>query len=244
LEGYVTPDIKLADYAQAEVRLQKILSRSKAKSGDEYDWKEETLALLASAYRHQSKWDQAEDILKRFLEERVAAERNQDALDINHELAELYLTKGDFENAEMHGAQAVNGRLRSLGIKKELFYESTRLLITINEAKGDIKEADGYRPLLPADHLNKECEEIKQLSGMRPQDAAVHIGVDLLKGLLPDECLWKWDEIRINIMLCKDGITGSGSGLSKAPTSMLSTLQKTHHYTLQPKDVTEWLNYY
>jgi ankyrin repeat protein len=209
---YAALDFKLAEYAQAELRLQKILARSEAKYGDQYHWKEETLALLATAYRHQKKWDLAEEILVNFVDERTREERNQDALDINHELAELYLAKGDLEAAETHGVRAVNGRKRGLGNKHDLFYESVRLIIAIYEAKGDKMEADGYRPLLPPDHLNKEREEIEQLSRMRPQDAAAHIGIDFLKDLLPDECLWKWDEIRTNVMLCRDGIRGSGSG--------------------------------
>ena len=64
-------------------------------------------------------------------------------------LAEVAFGKKDYGRAENLYHQANREIMLKVGMRNQLFYESTYLISQIYQAKGDIEEAEAYSTLLP-----------------------------------------------------------------------------------------------
>ena len=80
-------------------------------------------------------------------------------------LAEVAFGKKDYGRAENLCHQANREIMLKVGMKNQLFYESTYLISQIYQAKGDREEAEAYRALLPLDFYrmtpSKPSDDIK-----------------------------------------------------------------------------------
>jgi tetratricopeptide (TPR) repeat protein len=113
-----------------------------------FEGRDKILEMLAAAYCQQGKLEDASDIVCGLLE-RNGDVISLEALDIAHALANEYLDKRDFENAQIYCATAMRGRTETLGDAHILAYQSVYLLADIYEAQGESVLADGHRALLP-----------------------------------------------------------------------------------------------
>jgi hypothetical protein len=104
--------------------------------------------MLCTAYREQRKWDTAAKMLLELLKD--SGKKDMKSLRRLHTLADIYLTLGDFEEAEKYSLIEVQARKTTVGRRHPLFYLSVGLLIKIYDGKGDRVEAEGYRALLPS----------------------------------------------------------------------------------------------
>lgn len=138
------------NYSAAEGCLKKILERSEAMYGEQFDGRDEILEMLATVYCKQRKWNETETVCLDLL--------NQNSLNDTHRfkimntLAELSLGKEDYASATKWCRQAMRGVKATVGMKNAAFYESVCLFLHIHEAKGDFLEAEAYRTLLPPDY--------------------------------------------------------------------------------------------
>lgn len=140
-------------YAQAETYIKKILERSEAMYGEQFNSKGETLEMLATVYNKQKKWDEAEKICLDLLNQKMPdALSDSQRFKIMHDLAVLNLGKKDYTNAAKWCQQAIRGIKATAGMKNAAFYSSVCLFSQIHEAKGDSIEAEAYRTLLPSDY--------------------------------------------------------------------------------------------
>lgn len=204
--------IKSAEFKETEALLHEIVTKSEEVYGKEYEWKDETVEMLATVYCRQQKWDEAEEFLLRILKEREADDEKAQVSDIMHFLGEVYFAKNDLVNAEQCSLKAVKGKEQRLGPRDPSFHRSVALLVQIYEEKGEEIHAQGYRSFLPSNYFAKDRQEIEQLFSLSSGIAATMIGTEFLMDLLPEDSSWKWDEIRENIRMRKKGISGSGYG--------------------------------
>ena len=56
--------LRAKEYVKAEQMLHKILKRSEAAFGDQFDWRSETISMLATVYCELRQWDKAQDLLR------------------------------------------------------------------------------------------------------------------------------------------------------------------------------------
>jgi ankyrin repeat protein len=172
----------------------------------------ETEEWLAICYKKQGKWDDAVPLYLDLLD--PPSEKEKQSFEFTHALAEVYLGKEDFVNAELKCKEAIQGREKQLGKEHRLYYRSWSLLAEIYDAGGDPMRAKGCRGMLPQTQRNRQCVEIERLSNMTPEAAAAQIAVGELKNLLPEKCQGKsvkWSEIKNNILGSRH-IVGSGFG--------------------------------
>ena len=162
--------------------------------------------MLAITYSRQSKWEEAEEILKMSLEEISGKERETQSLQLHHALAEVYLNKGDLDRAETRGRQAVNGRIRLLGKEHLSSYQSLYLMVRISYAAEDERKLRSYSASLPNGYWTEDCEEIEELSQMDRNEAAEAVSEGMLKELLMDNKR-RGDIERV---ISTGGLTGTG----------------------------------
>jgi hypothetical protein len=141
------------EYAASEKCLQNVVRRSEASYGRRYEWRDETLQLLALSIGRQGDWEEAETILQDLwshpAEPRDHDARSQSSIRLKHAFVEVYFGKKDYANAEQWCHWAMHEIRRNLGMKHPLFYESIYFLVQVSQANGDPEEAEAYIALLP-----------------------------------------------------------------------------------------------
>ena len=203
---------KAEQYPEAEALLRQVWEKSNEKYDTDYYWRDGTMANLLKSCMEQKKWDEAEEVLLQTLDEQMQREKTIEAANTRHKLAEVYLEKGDLDNALYQSQQSLNIRKRELGETDQAVHDSIELLVQIFEAKNDEVSAAGYRPLLRPENWNHESKALEELRWMRAGEVSTRIGVDYLEDLLPEEVEWKWEKIRKNIRRRSTGFCGSGFG--------------------------------
>lgn len=159
------------NYDEAKVLLQRFIARSEARYGSDFEERNEALGMLATTHCRLKEWGDAEEIVlidfegrEKALEslvwcycehhrwddaERILCEtiepESAHEMDAEYTLAEVYLSKGDYNNA----IKSCDKIIEILGDEHVLFYMSLTLLAQIYEAKGDAIEAKLHRDLLP-----------------------------------------------------------------------------------------------
>lgn len=142
-----------SDYTEAAGCLLKSLDYLEKKHGAQFDGRNEMVDMLVISYRNQSQWDDAERTLLHYIYS--LPEQDAEALRSHHVLAEVYVEKQAYKDAETHCQIAVKGRKKALGRKHPLFLESVDLLVDIYECLGDLVAAKGYRTTyLPSGVMN------------------------------------------------------------------------------------------
>ena len=87
--------IRGAEYAQAENVLLRIKEISDRKYKSAYHWRLETIYRLATCYSKQSKWAEAEPLLRQLLERETLTKKDPPPYyDLKHALAEVIWGKG------------------------------------------------------------------------------------------------------------------------------------------------------
>lgn len=200
-------EIRLTNYRLAELYLTDVKSRSDEKYGLRYAWKDETIELLTMTYSRQGKWDEAEQLLRAALNEIVGRERESQALQLYHALAQMYLDKGDFVKAEVSALQAMYGRTKLLGASDVSTYQSRYLLVRIYYAtRNDIK-LRRHLESLPKDYpyWTEDCEEVESLIRMSRLEAADSAVMGMLRSVLTDTHSGELEAI-----IATGGVTASG----------------------------------
>jgi len=203
---------KEEQYPEAEALFRKVWERSNQKYNTDYYWRDGTMAKLLKSCLKQEKWDEAEEILLQMVEDHSRGDKIVEVAETRHQLAGVYLEKGDMDSALSQCQQALNIRKRGLGETDQAVCDSLELLVRIFEAKNDEVGAAGYRPLLRAENWNQESKALEELRWMRAGEISTRIGVDYLEDLLPEEAESKWEKIRKNIRRRSTGFYGSGYG--------------------------------
>jgi tetratricopeptide (TPR) repeat protein len=137
-----------AQYAEAERLLERTLRPAEGEFSINWEERNQTLEIKASACIGLGEWNEAENIFLDILKGKSLADKQK--FRTMHALAEVHLAKNNLENAESFCQKAIRGWESTLGKQHVLFYLSIHLLVEIYRAKGDLKNADGYRTLLPS----------------------------------------------------------------------------------------------
>jgi tetratricopeptide (TPR) repeat protein len=157
------------EYSEAQILLESTLTRSKQIRGTRFERGHEIMEMLAMCYCQQSSWEAVTNILLQMLEEQPEyAQRSLQTLEVMHSLAEVYLAKQDFRNAENWCQKAMAGRRITLGDQHALYHKSVLLLVEIFEVQGKMIEADGYKSVVQGSSIyDSACEgnmeEVQQL---------------------------------------------------------------------------------
>lgn len=210
LRYQATQSYKRAEHSEAEQLLEKALTKSNEKYGDQYAWKTETTEMLVKVYRQQRKWQKAEDILLKKLEKELQSQVDLRASYTQHTLAEVLLAKRDLSGAKEHCLQAIQRKKATLGPRHPSYHESRSLLLRVYCSNNEIAEAIEIEDQLPHGYWCEECQEIDELNRMSFEEAAESVGTHFLTSVLPNRSRSNWVEIRKNIT--KRGLAGSGVG--------------------------------
>jgi hypothetical protein len=160
------------DYAAAEKHLQKVITRSEALEGQQFENRSEMLQMLALSLSRQEKWDPARRILMDLwnhpAETRDTNARSLQRVRLRHDIAAVYFGLKDYANAEQWCHKAANERMAMVGMKDPSVYESVFMLREIYRLRGDTEEAEAYCALLPSEHVGKfppySCHNVKKFS--------------------------------------------------------------------------------
>jgi ankyrin repeat protein len=117
------------------------------------------MQLLATFYIGEKKWKDA----KKVLSDLLFFEKPEDHIRERwlHDLSEVYLALGEFENARKCCKNVFESREKRLGEGHVLYFQSAELLARISHKEGDLLEEAFYRNLLASDSHGMNSSIIK-----------------------------------------------------------------------------------
>jgi len=138
----------------AEKVLTAHLIESEANTGSAFERKPEILELLAISFLRQGKLEAAEKVMQTFVGEQCEVDKCGSAIwELFHSLAQVSVGKEDLVIAQDWCQRAVDVARGQFGADSVPYCTSVHLLVDIFEMRGNQREADRYKTLLPQDSL-------------------------------------------------------------------------------------------